>query len=147
MKRIFWALLATSVMSSAGLADTWKEADDKGLFVYSIGNGASGQLTLVCDPDNLWASDENKESSQFYLFATRNNQRLSGKSISLAIDGFKGSFPYEGGAVVISDAQSDWSKMIEALSLQGQVNVSVGKNRFTLTIDRPTKLRCQRAAG
>ncbi|WP_273795245.1 hypothetical protein, partial [Brucella intermedia] len=62
------AFLVSAVFASTSSAATWKETNDKGLAVYRVGNGSTGQITLVCDPDNLWATDSNKESSKFYMF-------------------------------------------------------------------------------
>ena len=75
---MFGALLASAVFVSSSFAAVWKETNNEGLEVYTVGNGATGQITLVCDPDNLWAMDGNKQSTKFYLFTTLHNEQLAG---------------------------------------------------------------------
>lgn len=136
-------LLASAVFTSASSAATWKETNDKGLAVYRVGNSSTGQITLVCDPDNLWAMDSNKESSKFYLFTTLHNEQLAGPTITLKANDYNAAFPYEGGAIV---ADGGWNKLIEALSKPGPVTIAVGTKKFSLTFDKPLAFKCIRRA-
>ncbi|MGN7964104.1 hypothetical protein [Brucella sp. 22210] len=132
------ALLVSTAFASSGSAATWKETNDKGLVVYRVGNGSTGQITLVCDPDNLWA-DSNKQSSQFYLFTTLHNEQLAGPTITIKANDYNAAFPYVGGSIV---ADGSWNKLIEALSKPGPVTIAVGTKKFSLTLDKPLKSKC-----
>ncbi|MGN7964136.1 hypothetical protein [Brucella sp. 22210] len=132
-------LLVSTAFASCGSAATWKENNDKGLVVYGVGNGSTGQITLVCDPDNLWAMDSNKESSKFYLFTTLHNEQLAGPTITIKANGYNAAFPYEGGAIV---ADGSWNKLIKALSKPGPVSIAVGTKKFSLTLDKPLASKC-----
>ncbi|MRG57828.1 hypothetical protein GF108_19890 [Phyllobacterium sp. SYP-B3895] len=82
-RSVLTSLLLLSLASANALAARWVATDDKGLGVYKAGNQATGQITIVCDPDNGWAMDENTPSRQFFFFATLHNQQLVGEAISV----------------------------------------------------------------
>jgi hypothetical protein len=136
---MFGVLLASAVFASSSFAAVWKETNNKGLEVYTVGNGATGQITLVCDPDNLWAMDGNKQRTKFYLFTTLHNEQLAGPTIKIKADDYEAAFPYEGGAII---ADGGWNKLVEALSKPGSVSFTVGAKKFSLKLDKPLDSKC-----
>ena len=99
-------LLASAVFVSTRFAAVWKETNNKGLEVYTVGN---------------------KQSTKFYLFTTLHNEQLAGPTIIIKAGDYNAAFPYEGGAII---ADGGWNKLIEALSKPGSVSITVGAKKI-----------------
>lgn len=131
-----------SLIAGPCFAASWHETNDKGLFVYSIGNPSSGQIKLVCDPENLWAAEDAKTSPQFYMLSTLHNQPVRGERISIVVDSHETVFASPGGAVSVSNDKEAWNKLVDTISAKGSFSVKSGNDTFSLTVDRALESRC-----
>lgn len=131
-----------SLVAAPCFAADWQATNDKGLSVYSIGNPASGQIKLVCDPENLWAAEGVKTSPQFYMLSTLHNQAVKGERTSIVVDGRELVFASPGGSVSVSGGKEEWNKLVDAISAQGSFSVKSGNDTFSLTVDRALESRC-----
>lgn len=140
---IFFASAVVVVTVNSATAAEWHEANDKGLLVYTLGNGATGQITMVCDPENVWAAENQKQSPQYYVFASRHNQRLESDTISVKASDFDASVTSPGGAFVASSDAKTWNELVATISEPGKISISAGKDQFALDVSKPLKTRCQ----
>ncbi|MCR5943978.1 hypothetical protein FG152_24715 [Ochrobactrum sp. XJ1] len=140
---IFFASVVIAGSVNSATAAEWHEASDKGLLVYTLGNGATGQLTMVCDPENIWAAEDQKQSPQYYVFVSRHNQRLDSDTLSIKASDFDASMASPGGAFVASSDKKTWNKLIATISEPGKISIGAGKDKFALDVTKPMKTRCQ----
>lgn len=144
LKTLAFSLGILALIPTQGFAASWLGSSDKGLALYEIGKASTGQLKLVCDPQNLGADDTTPQSPQFYLLVTINNQPLSNHAFAVQTDhGYSDTFRAEGGSVLAVSNKRGWNKMIAALSVPSRVMVKAGKRQFTLNITNPADLRCK----
>lgn len=129
-------------VGNVATAATWHETDNKGLLYYTIGNASTGQLTLVCDPENLWAGEGEKQSPQFFVFASLNNERIASDKVSITATDYSATLSNEGGAIVASGDSENWNKLVSALSAKGPVNVNAAGKQFSIDVDQPLQSRC-----
>ncbi|WP_079211228.1 hypothetical protein [Brucella pituitosa] len=144
LNTLTFGLGVLALTTTQGFAASWSDSSNKGLALYENGKASSGQLKLVCDPENLWADNTSLQSPQFYLMVTINNQPITNDTIAVQTDhGYSGTFRAEGGSVLAMSNKRGWNKLIAALSAPCRVMVKAGKRQFTLNVTNPADLRCK----
>lgn len=141
LKRLSCTLFLILVSVSSTSAATWQTINNKGLLIYILGNSLTGKLTLVCDPQNLWAAPEQDLKAQYSLSIDYKNTNLNSQGVTFSTDGYTQSVPITGGSY-FRDNLPQWNKLIEALQKPGIIKVSTSQENFTITNDKPLKSEC-----
>lgn len=141
---IFYGLFAGLISAaSPSFASTWMASNDKGLRIYTIGNGGTGKLTLVCDPENLWAAPEQGLKAEYHVFIQKNDRALDARNVTIITADYEHSFPLYGDAI-LDDNKPRWNELVRILQKPGTITVLFGDERFSATNDAPLQTECIR---
>lgn len=144
LKILSCACVVTLAGISTGLAATWETTDNKGLLIYILGNSLTGKLTLVCDPESLWAAPEQGLKAQYSLSIDYKNTWVNSNSVTFSTGSYKQSVPITGGSY-FRDNPAQWNELIEALQKPGVITVSTGQGSFSIINDKSLKSQCIKA--
>lgn len=140
-KILFCACLVTLASVSTSSADTWETTNNKGLLIYILGNSLTGKLTLVCDPESLWAAPEQGLKAQYSLSIDYQDTWIRSNKITVSIGSYKQSVPLVGGSY-FRDNLAQWNELIKALQKPGEITIATGQDSFAITNDQPLKSQC-----
>lgn len=98
LKTLICASIVTVALCSLSHANTWTKTHNKGLIINTIGYSGTGKLTLVCDPENLWAAPELGLKAQYSLSITYQNADLRGNSVTISTANYSHALPISNGS-------------------------------------------------
>lgn len=144
LKVLSCACLVMLAGISSGSTTTWETTNNKGLLIYIIGNSPTGKLTLVCDPESLWAAPEQGLKAQYSLSIDYKDTWVNSNSVTFSTGSYKQSVPITGGSY-FRDNPVQWNELIKALQKPGVIAVSAGQNSFSIMNDKLLKSECIKA--
>ncbi len=142
MFKLTVTLLGSFLFVNTAVASVWKESNDKGLFIYTIiSSNPDSKLTLVCDPEQLWAAPDEGLKAQNYLNIEHNGTIIDGGSITLSKGSLSETFTLSAGSL-FPENPKQWNKLISELQTTGDLKIDGSNIKLSVTIDKPISLNC-----